>query len=386
MASQKLLIKLIIYWLCWRLFLSLLILVAPYVLNYLPSFPYSQLLIESNLSKQVYSWANFDGVHYLNIAENGYLKTGLIQAFFPVYPFLINFVSQTGLHVIESGLIISNISLLGVLFLGYQLTKKWFNNDTANQFLLVLLLFPTSFYFGAVYTESLFLLLVLAGIWYYEQQKNLFSGLLMGLSSGVRLVGVALIPSFLLKWMKKSQLQPMAFKKIISKNWQFLIGLSIGSLVFVSYMYFLYLKFNDPLYFATVQSSFGAGRELGFISLPRVFFRSLKILLTARPFNLKYFSYAQDFLISIVVGLGIIFSFKKIKLQYVIFSIFAYLLPTLTGTLSSMPRYVLIIFPVIIWWSDYLTHHPRLKLIYYPISISLLIINTILFIQGYWVA
>ena len=39
-----------------------------------------------------WGWANFDGEHYLSIANIGY--KGLEQAFFPIYPILINFFSK----------------------------------------------------------------------------------------------------------------------------------------------------------------------------------------------------------------------------------------------------------------------------------------------------
>ncbi|MDP3733070.1 MAG: hypothetical protein Q8Q91_00870, partial [Candidatus Daviesbacteria bacterium] len=44
------------------------------------------------LSPQLFSWANFDGEHYLSIAIFGYKS--LEQAFFPVYPILISFFAK----------------------------------------------------------------------------------------------------------------------------------------------------------------------------------------------------------------------------------------------------------------------------------------------------
>jgi hypothetical protein len=294
-----------------------------------------------------------------------------------------------------SGVIISNLSLLGVLLVGYKLAVKLFNHKTALNFLLVLLLFPTSFYFGAVYSESLFLLLILLSAWYWEQEKNTISSILSGFSSGVRLVGAALGLGYFLELLAKSQL----FKKT-DDNWQnklqnfylenkrklFSLGLSVSGLLV--FMFFLYLEFNDPLYFFNVQSAFGAGRQTNIILLPQVFYRSIKILLTARPFSWKYFSYAQEFILSLAVGIGIMgaWKHKKIRPAYVLFALVAYLLPTLTGNLSSMPRYVLVLWPVHLWWADYISQKPKLRIAYFVISSILLIINFSLFVQGHWVA
>jgi hypothetical protein len=70
----------------------------------------------------------------------------------------------------------------------------------------------------------------------------------------------------------------------------------------------------------------------------------------------------------------------------VLFALVAYLLPTLTGNLSSMPRYVLVLWPVHLWWADYISQKPKLRLAYFVISSILLIINFSLFVQGHWVA
>ena len=62
----------------------------------------------SNLISSVYhsnfllwSWANFDGEHYLNIARHGYqvIRGQSEYAFFPLYPLLINLMSRTGIDL-----------------------------------------------------------------------------------------------------------------------------------------------------------------------------------------------------------------------------------------------------------------------------------------------
>jgi hypothetical protein len=157
-------------------------------------------------------------------------------------------------------------------------------------------------------------------------------------------------------------------------------------------MIFLWLQFEDPLYFFHVQSEFGAGRQESIILLPQVIYRYLKILVTVRPINWKYYSYVQDFVISLF-GLVALFGWwlqrrqPKYKASYLWYAVPAFLLPTLTGTFSSMPRYVLVVFPIFIWLAEKLkTAKPICRFLYFGISFCLLVINTVLFIQGYWVA
>lgn len=392
--------KTILFWLVWAVGLIVIAATAQQWLPYEPSFPYADELVKTGLPKFIYSRANFDGVHYITIAEHGYKGTGLIQAFFPVYPLLMQglgflFGSSIASYLI-AGVIISNLSLIGVLIIGYKLAAKLFDHQTGITFLLVLLTFPTSFYFGAVYNESLFLWLILLSVWYWDHQKNTFSGLLAGLSSGVRLVGAGLGVGYFLElladaeFFKKTNQQNLLkkFKNFVSQNKVKLLSLLLSVSGLGIYMLYLWINFSDPVYFYSVQSEFGASRQTKIILLPQVFYRSIKILITARPINWKYYSYVQDFVLSILAGGGLMAAWlhKKIKLSYVIFGVIAYLLPTLTGNLSSMPRYILVLFPIQLWLAQYLTNKPKLKWLYFPISTLLLIINFSLFVQGHWVA
>ncbi len=388
--KNSLLYKAFLIWIIWRFFLQVVVVLAPIFIEYLPSFPYYEILESTYLPKSIYSWANFDGVHYLTIVQFGYRQLDLIQAFFPVYPFLVKMISLLINDPLVSGLLLSSVSSIGCIYFGFKVSKRLFDKKTAIHYIAVLLSFPTSFYLNAVYNESLFLLLILAGVWYSQTNKKLISGLLMGLSSGVRLVGLMLIPSFFLKWIASSLNCSASFKLSLKakfkNNWKFVIGLSIGSIALILFMILLKQEFNNPFYFFSVQADFGTGRQTNLVFPLQSFYRSIKMLIFVRPIDVKYFSYAQDFVISTLVFLGILFSWKKIKLEYSLFSLISYTIPILTGNLSSMPRYVLVLFPVMMWWASYISKRKKLYYAYYFVSTLLLIINLTLFIQGYWVA
>ncbi|MCR4263093.1 MAG: hypothetical protein NUV98_00035, partial [Candidatus Roizmanbacteria bacterium] len=74
---------------------------------------------------------------------------------------------------------------------------------------------------------------------------------------------------------------------------------------------------------------------------------------------------------------------KNYPRPWIYFSLASIVLPTLTGTLSSMPRYVLVAFPVFM----VLSQLPKtLKIGVFVVSLILLIICTLLFTHGYWIA
>lgn len=392
--------------LVWRLLLFFMSFIAPLLIKYQPSFPYAaELLPEYGLPQWIYSWANFDGVHYLTIAEKGYIGTGLIQAFFPTYPLLVIFVNQVIGNTILSGLLISNIGLLllGVIF--FKLVAKHYSDKVAWFALVSWLLFPTSFYFGAVYSESIFLCLVIGTFYASSLRQWWLAGLLAALASATRVVGVFLVPALLWEALNVSLLidkiirsKEQSVVKKLSKFSQLLwcevcghkkaiIAVMIGLSGLICYMIFLWGEFDDPFYFFHVQAEFGAGRQEQLILLPQTLWRGLKILMTV-PISFAWLTYAQEFFLTIV-ALFIIgwlwWQEQRIKHAWLIFTTLAILLPTVTGSLSSMPRYLLAAFPIFIWLGLKINEQIHWRWTWL-ISGILLIINTVLFIQGVWIA
>lgn len=425
---KKTFFKILALFFFWRVGLFIVSFVAPSFLKLRSIFSYPLFLVEIlPITKRVYLWANFDGVHYLSIVFKGYVGTALIQAFFPVYPILIKLVSLIKIHPIIAGLFVSNLSFFVFLLFFYSLIKHKFNQKIAWLSILGILTFPTSFYFGAIYTESTFLLLVVASF-YFAGRKNWFlAGLLAGLASATKIVGILLVPALVVELLVqqvpiqqswgKIQVQKIfaSFKGLNLKSMILnLFFISLGSLGLLSYMYYLYIAFDDPFYFYHVQSEFGGGRQESLIMYPQVVWRYVKILWTV-PFGLKYYAYFQEFVAG-TVGLVLLLLpvFSKIKsyffsehssglvsnqrfegltlkmtgipVSWILFSLGAFFVPTLTGTFSSMPRYILVCFPIFIIIALMIEKRKEFQIIYFTLSTLLLIINTILFIQGYWVA
>ncbi|HEX7017944.1 MAG TPA: hypothetical protein VF209_03500 [Patescibacteria group bacterium] len=387
----------------WRIALVVIGAGASFFFNYQPSFPYAYTLLPSyGLPQWIYSWANFDGVHYLTIVQKGYVGTGLIQAFFPGYPLLVFLVNALIAHPLISGLFVSNLFLSISVMLWWLLLKKEGSSNQASWIgIFTLLLFPTFFFMGALYSESLFLTLIFASFLAARNQKWWLAGILAGFASGTRVVGVLLVPALIieyclhmserldLKWQASSWLtNGVALVKLLKKSdYVKLLGLVVfGSTGLVAYMAYLAGEFNDPLYFLHVQSEFGAGRSETFILYPQVVWRYLKILGTYQTWDWRYFAYFQEFVIGVGGFLALLASFKYVRFSYAFFSLAVFLVPTLTGTFSSMPRYMLASFAFFLLLSRVLHSRRWLTLIYLLGSLVLLIINTMLFIQGYWVA
>lgn len=341
---------------------------AQTAIPYLGFFPYTNILELTGLPRFLYSFANFDGVHYMIIARQGYQENE--QAYFPLYPILINAASNlfSGVNSRHffAGLFVSHVSFLGACVLFMQFLKSYFpKGKTAWWVLAFLCVYPTSFYFGAVYTESLFFLL-LAGTLLFLQKKQY--GLLIifaYLAALTRLIGLFLvIPIFIQVFVqvfhemqgKKKELSVesiwLAFLqtlKTVITSPLLLLALLAPALGFATYSLYLFVTYGDPLLFFNVQPSFGANRSTQLIILPQVLFRYIKIFITA-AWNYQYFVAVVEFVMYLLV-MGFLLwdtwyiwlnKWKNdigIRLGLNLFSFVNMVLPTLTGTLSSTPRY-----------------------------------------------
>jgi len=380
MKAKKEIFKfIIILFLIWRVFVSLAAYVGVLKVPFVRSFPYVEIADKYSRNAFLWPWANFDGEHYLYIAEKGY--GGFEQAFFPLYPLTIRFLGFVfGGNYLFTGLFISNICFLISLFLLYRLVRFDFDKRIAKWTIVLLLLFPASFFFGAVYTESLFLMLVLLSFWVARTGKWWLAGLAGMLAGATRFVGIFLLPAIAIEFfrteIKNKKLDIGRLKNFI---WILIIPLGLAA-----YMAYLVRTTGDALAFIHSLSAFGVNRTGGeIILLPQVFWRYFKIFFTA-SFNWQYFISCFEFFITICFLTLLVYSYKKIRLSYVVFSFLVFITPTLTGTFSSIGRYVLVIFPCFIVLA--LIKNRIFKMFWIIFSFILLIVLTVFFTSGHFVS
>lgn len=379
--NKKFILKSFIF---WRIILFFFLFLA------LGSVPLQQNFLGGGLSSYLnkpflWAWGNFDGEHYLSIAYQGYQP--LTYFFFPVYPLTIAFIAKflggsfTSLAV--SGLLISNISFLVALIGLWKLIKLDYKKDIARLAILLLFAFPTSFYFGSIYTESLFLALAVWSFYCARKKKWIVAGILGAFLTATRVVGLAIVPALLVEAYlqrrenKKLNLLPVA------------IGIVLSILGIFTYMFYLNKVTGDPLEFFHNVSIFGEQRSSSLVLLPQVFYRYFfKILpnINYSYFPVVFVTYLE--IITALVFLGLtIASFIKLRLSYAFYLAVGYIIPTLSGSFSSFHRYVLILFPAFILSAIWLSKRKEwLKAIIFLILVLGLLIATSLFTRGFWVA
>lgn len=367
----------------WRIIDFIIIFFSQKVIPYLGFFPYGEQLLNFNLPSWIYALANFDGLHYLSIAKNGYAQYE--QAFFPLYPILIKFLAPLFLNnQLITGLVISNLSFLLGLTVFYKYLRLIFPKDKGSNKLAVifLLLFPTSFFFGAVYTEGLFFLLLITSLYFLKKKNYLFAGLFAFFASLTRLIGVFLIIPMIIHIYKSSKHKINVKYLILTTP---LLGLAI-------YCFYLYKTTGDPLFFLTSQPIFGANRSSHLIILPQVYWRYFKIFITAAHDSRFYVSVIEFLIFNSVFGILILDLIKNFKLKIKnwerislnIFSFCNLILPTLTGTFSSIPRYSLFSLSFFIYISQ--IKNSFIKYLILSIFLFLHILLLGFFTQGYFIS
>lgn len=138
--------------LLWRVFLLIASVVGVY------TFQNQLQFIGGGLEKYLqnpmfWGWANFDGEHYLSIASDGY--SNLLYFYFPLYPLLIHILGGESLESMQQmALLISHVTFFISLIGLWKLLILDFKKSTVKLILICLMIFPTSFYFAASYTES----------------------------------------------------------------------------------------------------------------------------------------------------------------------------------------------------------------------------------------
>jgi len=329
----------------------------------------------------VWLWnrANFDGAHYLGISRRGY---GLYQqAFFPFYPRLIKFLTPifAGKDLLAA-IFISNFSLLLLLYSFYKLILLDFDDQTARWATVFFLLFPTSFFLSCVYTESLFIFLVLTSFYTARTNHWLAAGIFGLLASYTRVTGVLLFPALLYEWYQVEKNKISKLEKIKNLLPVFLVPLGL-----LSYMRYLGNEYRDCLLFLHVQPFFGAERSGSrIILIYQVFWRYLKMILTSK-LDFLYFTVWLELLVAILLLIVFAYSIKKkIRTSYLVFAILSFFVPTLSGTFLSLPRFALAFFPCFIYLGTIKNKVIRISLL--TIFGITFLISSALFFRGYWLS
>jgi hypothetical protein len=293
-----------------------------------------------DLGAMIDVWARWDSDWYLRIADGWYDWPSSTPAFFPLYPALVGVVSRVlGDHGVLAGVLVSTLAAAVAFVVLHRLVLLLLSDDRpADRSVLLLALFPTSFFLTAVYSESLFLLLALAAFWLAERGRLVAAVIIVGLT---RSQGIALVAALaVLVWRQRG---PRGLP---------LVGIPLA--MFATYPLALWLGVGHPFAFVTAQ------RVVWDRSFDPV--GGLAGAVTA-IWDGNLFEFA---VLALMLPLAIV-AWRRLGAAYGVYAVGILLVPVVFpsarfGALYSLPRFALVAFPCfvalallarrpVLWWS-----------------------------------
>lgn len=296
-------------------------------------------------------YVRHDSLHYADVIRRGYRVQpvgpfkgmAVNAAFFPLYPYTVKALARVKIPgygrlfgtIWAPGLIVSNVALILSLVYMLRIARLYLDEDGARRSLVYLLAFPTSFFFSAFYTESVFLLTTTAAFYHFFKGQHARCGVWGLLAATSRSPGVMLVPAFVLGhlWARRFRVS----RSDLSLLWLGLIPCGI-----LLYMGMLYAKLGDPMAFMRAQSAWGRS----FTMPHRTLWAAVTSINWSLPLgNFGNTNWAFEFSMGIVFLALPLLLLRGFHKALPIFALLLILMPLTTGVVAGMPRYAAVAFP-----------------------------------------
>jgi Mannosyltransferase (PIG-V) len=347
-------------------------------------------------------WGNWDGSWYIRIAHLGY-QGGADAAFFPLYPMLLRWLtSPFGNAYIIVGVGISLAFYLAAMYLLYRLVAMDYSRTVAGATVAFISLFPTAFYFQAVYTESAFLFFIVACVFFSRRRQWLYAGIAGFLASLTRNTGVLVLLPMAMFYFEERGWRPWRVDRRVA--WLALVP--AGLLV---WMYLLQVKLGDALAFSHAQAhwsrTFAApwvtvwrgvrAGDHGLVQLLRhgaaVYTRPIGTGPSVPTHLLSHALPNLASLVALVIAVVVLaLAAPRIKPPYLAYAVAALAAPLFYPTpaqpLFSIARFVLVIFPVFLGLALLTERHRIVRVALLAVSSTAMIYLTVVFARNFFVA
>ncbi len=328
-------------------------------------------------------WANWDGVWFVRIAAAGYHSHAFSQAFFPLYPLAVRIVTPAAGHFyVVAGIVVSLACYAAAMVLLYRLAADECGSRVALWSVVFISVFPTAFFFQAVYSESLFLALTLLSFSAGRRGRWWLAGVAGLLAALTRSSGLLLVLPLALMWWEQRRGEPIRLPggprrgpapaaspraprrpSVLSFGWLLLVPAGLGV-----YMAYLWHAFSNPFLFSAVQDFWGRRSTLPPVAIwdgavaayhgvywlaahgvgavlngPHTVSGGLQSDVVANPL---------EFLALITAVVLVVICWRKLPAAYTVYGLAALLFPLLYPTtarpLDSLPRFLAVVFPLFI--------------------------------------
>jgi hypothetical protein len=378
--------------------------------------------------------ARWDSAWYLVIAHFGYhpelgVFTAPRTAFFPLYPLGIRVLSASGLPLVLAGVLLSTAAFACALYGIHRLTTLELDGaralerakrpprETARLAVLLTAFAPMAFYLSAVYAEALFLALSVGVFWCARHGRWALVGVLGALAGATRSAGLVLVLPALILYLygpredrapdrapaapKAGPLLALRPRYRVRRDVLWLALLPAGVILYGVWLALAGGSLTAPLHSQEVWGRHFAGPFVGVWDGVRAAFDGARQLLSfqrhhvylqpaagsafvAAGHNLMLLAFL---LAAVPAVLGVLRTLPVAYGAYVLAALAMPLsYPVPAQPLMSLPRFLLVLFPLNMWLATWLSGRRRTRAALLALSSVLLAFFAIQFATWHWVA
>jgi hypothetical protein len=302
-------------------------------------------------------FTRYDAGWYYQIARYGYLfvvggpsvgvgKPGKI-AYFPLYPLLMRFAGRlfgrTDAAVYLGGIVVSWTAFVLAMVALFHLAKRDVPGDRAEQAVLFTAIFPFSFFFGMVYTESLFLLLTVVSFYGFRTRRWMLGGVSGALATATRVNGILMLPA--LAWLAWRGAEPNTRDRVLAVIGLLLVGCGVGA-----YSVYVYHLSGNPFEWAASIERWGYHPG----GAPWIVHARLVRSLLTHPYSYLAGDGTAPYdtlngLSALLAVIAVPFVWQRFGAGYGLFMLANLGLPLSSGQYEGLGRYCSVMFPLFIW-------------------------------------
>ncbi len=217
-------------------------------------------------------WQRWDAYWYRTIARDGYVYYPGVQssvAYWPSYPILVRALSWAFPSIFITGSIVTLCSGAAAAVLLRRWAGVFLPRAAAVTTVALFIVYPYGYYqYGAIYADALFVAVTIAAFLLVERDRLFWAGVVGIVATAARPAGVIVAVALVLRVIERRNLarastaeQSISFWKRFDPRvlgWrESPVLLAFGGIG--AWSVFLWVRFGDPLLFATVESSWGQG-------------------------------------------------------------------------------------------------------------------------------
>ena len=273
-----------------------------------------------------------------------------------------------------AGIVFSLAAALGAFALLHRVAEERLGADGARRAVLYLAVFPLALFLQAVYSESLYLFLVLAAFVLAERGRFAAAGVTTGLAILTRIVGIALLPSLaLIAWRSRNRRRAVA-------------ELTLALPIVAAYPLLLWQQIGDPWAFAHAQDRW----HRHFSPLGGIWQAFIHWTPSGAGVQHAVAVNAEDLTFLVLFVALAVVVWQRFGAAYGLFAVVSLLIPlsypSSRWPLLSLPRFGLVIFPFFLALAAVTTGRPRLHTAVVTCSSLLLGIAVTQWALWQWVA